>query len=91
MGSLDDAGLRRMRSLVTHKKLKEIALAQADEVRVLAAELETLRARTYPTFVEPAPCSFALPADTRLTLRRQGGRLGRSAPNPLPPYGLSLP
>lgn len=31
MSSVDD-GMRRMRSLVTHKKLKEIALAQADEV-----------------------------------------------------------
>uniref|UniRef100_A0A7S3VNY7 Cilia- and flagella-associated protein 43 n=1 Tax=Dunaliella tertiolecta TaxID=3047 RepID=A0A7S3VNY7_DUNTE len=31
MGSMDD-GVRRMRSLVTHKKLKDIALAQADEV-----------------------------------------------------------
>jgi len=32
MGAMDDSA-RRMRSLVTHKKLKEIALAQADEVR----------------------------------------------------------
>jgi hypothetical protein len=32
MGSVDE-GVRRMRSLVTHKQLKDIALAQADEVR----------------------------------------------------------
>lgn len=31
MGSMDE-GVRRMRSLVTHKQLKDIALAQADEV-----------------------------------------------------------
>uniref|UniRef100_A0A7S3QWW0 Uncharacterized protein n=1 Tax=Dunaliella tertiolecta TaxID=3047 RepID=A0A7S3QWW0_DUNTE len=76
MGSMDD-GVRRMRSLVTHKKLKDIALAQADEVRALAAELDHLRQHTYPTFVEP---SLAGVADVRVdpqraSLRAPGGSL----------------
>jgi hypothetical protein len=37
---------------------------QADEVRALAAELDRLRLKTYPTFVEPTASVF--PADTRL-------------------------
>ena len=124
LSSVDEAAARRMRSMVTHKRLKEIALAQADEVRrgrgeelwesaggeqlkprvegwappgrsgdapgkthkhahlyltpylplrslqvrALAAELDRLRLRTFPTFVEPAyPPSILdrLPADTR--------------------------
>lgn len=58
---------RRMRSLVTHKKLKEIAMAQADEVRALAGELDKLRLRTYPTFVEAPLGSHVgnLPPDVR--------------------------
>eukprot|EP00798_Chlamydomonas_sp_ICE-L_P009992 gene9993-7873_t len=53
MQSVDEQVTRRMRSLVTHKRLKEIAEAQASEVAALAAELDKLRLRTYPTFVEP--------------------------------------
>ncbi len=41
-----------MRSLVTHKKLKEIALAQQTELAELRSQVENLRLRTYPTFVE---------------------------------------
>jgi len=81
MGSTDEAAARRMRSLVTHKKLKEIALAQADEVRALAAELDRMRLRTYPTFMEPTPS--LLPADTRVLMGSgsPGGRLRGSGPN----------
>lgn len=45
-----DAGARRMRSMVTHKKLKEIAGAQADELAALHAELDAARSRAYPLF-----------------------------------------
>jgi len=62
MQSIDEQTTRRMRSLVTHKKLKEIAAAQQAEMRALANELDAARLRTYPTFVEPAR---TLPPDTK--------------------------
>ncbi|KAG2447457.1 hypothetical protein HYH02_007780 [Chlamydomonas schloesseri] len=52
MQSANDQATRRMRSLVTHKKLKEIALAQQNELGELRQQLEKLRLRTYPTFIE---------------------------------------
>ncbi|KAG2490334.1 hypothetical protein HYH03_011283 [Edaphochlamys debaryana] len=52
MQSANEQAARRMRSLVTHKKLKEIALAQQTELAELRLQLEKLRLRTYPTFVE---------------------------------------
>jgi hypothetical protein len=52
MQSVEDASGRKMRSVVTHKKLKDIAAAQATEVHALSGELDRLRKRTYPTFVE---------------------------------------
>ncbi len=61
-----------MRSLVTHKKLKEIALAQQNELAELRQQLEKLRLRTYPTFIEsgavagmPSP-PRRLPPDIKL-------------------------
>lgn len=51
---------------MTHKKLKEIATAQQVEMRTLAAELDKMRMRTYPTFVEPSIAS--LPPDTKNSL-----------------------
>ncbi|MEW5304197.1 MAG: hypothetical protein WDW36_006825 [Sanguina aurantia] len=54
MGSPKEVVTRRMRSLVTIKKLKEIAGSQSCEVVALRAELSSLRGRTYPTFMETA-------------------------------------
>ena len=54
------------RSLVTHKKLKEIATAQQTEMHALATQLDKMRMRTYPTFVEPT--LGHLPPDTNASL-----------------------
>ncbi len=53
-------------SLVTHKRLKEIASAQQVEIQTLAGELDKMRMRTYPTFVHPSPAH--LPPDTKASL-----------------------
>ena len=42
-----------MRSLVTNRRLKDIADAQSEEAMMLRAELERLRMRTFPTFGAP--------------------------------------
>lgn len=42
---------RRMRTLVTKARLRDIAAQQAEEIALLEAEVDRLRARTYPTFV----------------------------------------
>ena len=42
---------RRMRSLVTQRKLQDIGKAQAEEITFLRNELERLRCRTFPSFV----------------------------------------
>ncbi|GLC44558.1 hypothetical protein PLESTM_001613000 [Pleodorina starrii] len=52
MQSSTEQAARRMRSLVTHKKLKEIALSQQTELADLRSQVDKLRLRTYPTFVE---------------------------------------
>ena len=57
------------RSMVTHKRLKEIATAQQSEMSALAAELDKLRLRTYPTFMEPTLAN--LPPDTKASLWRK--------------------
>lgn len=64
MQTMEDQNSRRMRSMVTHKKLKDIAGAQRAELQALTSHLETLRLRTFPTFVDNA--SQALPPDTRM-------------------------
>ncbi|QDZ19022.1 hypothetical protein A3770_02p15400 [Chloropicon primus] len=50
----DDGGkktaARRMRSLVTERKLADISKAQAEEISLLKQELERLRRRTFPSF-----------------------------------------
>ncbi|KAJ9514055.1 hypothetical protein QJQ45_021148 [Haematococcus lacustris] len=103
MGAADEAIDRRLKSLVTHKKLKEIALAQADEVRALSSELDRLRLKTYPTFLEPTSSLF--PADIRMPLSSPStnspGALGqrrgfqgispRSSPTNLLPLNRSHP
>ena len=44
---------KRMRSLVTLRKLIDISKAQAEEVVLLSQELDRLRLRTYPSFPQP--------------------------------------
>ncbi len=88
MADTNEAAGKKMRSMVTHKKLKEIAMAQAQEVRALASELDRLRLKTYPTFVEPTPTLF--PADTRLPPALRNGTLaaagGGGPPSPTSPH-----
>ena len=64
--SLLDFATSCPRSMVTHRRLKDIASAQQAEMDALAAELDKLRLRTYPTFVEPVVAS--LPPDTKGSL-----------------------
>jgi len=50
-----DSGMpmeKRMRSLVTQRKLQDIAKAQAEEMLLLREELERLRLRTFPSFID---------------------------------------
>jgi len=54
---------RRMRSLVTNRKLRDIAEAQAEESMLLRAELERLRMRTFPTFGAPYITEGEYPPD----------------------------
>ncbi|GAX77753.1 hypothetical protein CEUSTIGMA_g5196.t1 [Chlamydomonas eustigma] len=68
MQTTEDQNSRRMRSMVTHKRLKEIATAQQAEMSLLAAELDKLRLRTYPTFMDPNALAAALPPDTKSSL-----------------------
>ena len=42
---------RRMRSLVTKARLRDISRQQAEEIEMLVAEVDRLRSRTFPTFV----------------------------------------
>jgi hypothetical protein len=46
---------RKMRAMVTQRKLATIAKAQAEETMLLREELERLRLRTFPSFVERRP------------------------------------
>ncbi|EFJ46137.1 flagellar associated protein, partial [Volvox carteri f. nagariensis] len=75
MQSSTEQAARRMRSLVTHKKLKEIALAQQNELADLRGQVEKARLRTYPTFVELRNVAGMptlpqrLPPDLKLAMR----------------------
>ena len=51
-GAASAASERKMRALVTQQKLKDIAIAQAEEIMMLRTELERARLRTFPSFVE---------------------------------------
>lgn len=66
MQSATEAAARKMRSLVTHKKLKEIALSQQQELAELRGRLEALRGRTYPTFGPPPGSGVVLPPDFKV-------------------------
>lgn len=68
MQTMEDQNSRRMRSMVTHKKLKEIATAQQSEMQALVKELERLRLRTYPTFLDSGASGNGLPPDTKSSL-----------------------
>lgn len=52
MQTVDEQTTRRMRSLVTHKKLKEIARQQLDEIARIKKEIDDLHLKTFPSFVE---------------------------------------
>lgn len=72
-----------MRSLVTHKKLKEIALAQQRELAELRAAMEKLRLRTYPTFAEAPPVAgMPLPPARSPPDLRHGGPAAGQGPSP---------
>ena len=47
----EEVASRRMRSLVTQRKLQDIGKAQAEEITLLRNELERLRLRTFPSFL----------------------------------------
>ena len=52
-GTVADAGAasrRRMQSIVTRRKLIDLARAQTDEIEFLRQELDRLRQRTFPSF-----------------------------------------
>ncbi|MEW5311891.1 MAG: hypothetical protein WDW38_003568 [Sanguina aurantia] len=83
MGDPKEVVTRRMRSLVTIKKLKEIAGSQSYEVVALRAELSSLRGRTYPTFMEtvvPGGGTWGGGPDTRppsqMGMMMAGGGMG---------------
>lgn len=57
---------RRMRALVTHRKLRDIANAQQSELEVLRAELQRLQRKTFPTFVNADASLLAYGPDDRI-------------------------
>ena len=67
MQTMEDQNSRRMRSMVTLKKLKDISAAQKTEIQSLVSDLDRLRCRTFPTFLDPSGTS-QLPPDTKNTL-----------------------
>lgn len=72
---------KRMRSLVTQARLRDIAQAQAQEVALLQGELERLRLRTFPSFVprpDDLPDERPLGAVLAQSLGK-GSTLGKSA------------
>lgn len=48
----EGTGTRKMKSLVTHRKLKDIAKAQKQELELLQRELARLHAKSFPSFVQ---------------------------------------
>lgn len=66
MQTMEDQNSRRMRSMVTLKKLKDISQAQKTELQMLTGDLDKQRLRTYPTFVDAMGSS--LPPDTKKSL-----------------------
>ena len=67
MQTMEDQNSRRMRSMVTLKKLKDISQAQKTELQLLTGDLDKMRLRTFPAFVDERGVS-TLPPDTKKTL-----------------------
>lgn len=77
----DEVLQRRMRSLVTQARLRDIAKAQEAEIQALRAELERVRLRTFPSFVERGdnlPDEKALRAKMAGTMAAALSATGRS-------------
>ena len=49
------AARQRMKGMVTLRKLQDIARAQADEISLLQEELERLKLRSFPSFLDRRP------------------------------------
>lgn len=75
----DEIIQKRMRSLVTQARLRDIALAQEGEIEALKAELERLRLRTFPSFVER---TNELPDQRTGKLLAATGKMGSTAGRP---------
>ena len=43
---------KRMKDIITRRKLVDLAKAQAQEIAILRAEVERLRMRTFPALVQ---------------------------------------
>ena len=65
------AAEKKMRSVVAQSKLQHIARAQAEELAVLQDEVERLRLRTFPSFVERTDTVRLPDIHARPTGRRQ--------------------
>ena len=73
-GGKDNAAVAaemKMRSVVSQSKLQHIARAQAEELAVLQDEVERLRLRTFPSFVERTDTVRLPDIHARPTSRRQ--------------------
>jgi len=73
-GGKDNAAIAaemKMRSVVSQSKLQHIARAQAEELTVLEDEVERLRLRTFPSFVERTDTVRLPDIHARPTSRRQ--------------------
>ena len=60
---------QKMRSIMTNRKLRDIASTQTEEMAVLATELDTLQRRCFPSFAR-APRRPLLNSDVRLPMSR---------------------
>ena len=73
-GGKDNAAIAaemKMRLVVSQSKLQHIARAQAEELTVLEDEVERLRLRTFPSFVERTDTVRLPDIHARPTSRRQ--------------------
>ena len=49
-----DGRARRMRNLMTQRKLQDLSLAQQEEIQMLQTELEKMKLRSFPSFTQEA-------------------------------------
>ena len=47
-----DGRARRMRNLMTQRKLQDLSLAQQEEIQMLQTELEKMKLRSFPSFTQ---------------------------------------